>query len=79
MKGFLIKLECICGEVLVKRLCVPIYKQVLHKRQLSQEMMRLMIQFKRWQECHRMHTCKKREIPEIYLRKFFWIFRKILG
>ena len=25
------------------------------------------------------HTCKKREIPEIYLRKFFWIFRKILG
>ena len=30
MKGFLIKLECICGEVLVKRLCVPIYKQVLH-------------------------------------------------
>ena len=56
MKGFLIKLECICGEVLVKRLCVPIYiyKQVLHKRQLSQEMMRLMIQFKRWQECHRM-------------------------
>ena len=54
MKGFLIKLECICGEVLVNRLCVPIYKPVLHKRQLSQEMMRLMIQFKRWQECHRM-------------------------
>ena len=26
-----------------------------------------------------MHTCKKREIVEIYLRKFFWIFRKILG
>ena len=26
-----------------------------------------------------MHTCKKREIPEIYLRKLFWIFRKILG
>ena len=26
-----------------------------------------------------MHTCKKREIPEIYLRNFFWIFRKILG
>ena len=25
------------------------------------------------------HTCKKREIPEIYLRKFFGIFRKILG
>ena len=25
------------------------------------------------------HTCKKREIPEIYLRKFVWIFRKILG
>ena len=25
------------------------------------------------------HTCKKREIPEIYLRNFFWIFRKILG
>ena len=25
------------------------------------------------------HTCKKREIAEIYLRKFFWIFRKILG
>ena len=25
------------------------------------------------------HTCKKREISEIYLRKFFWIFRKILG
>ena len=25
------------------------------------------------------HTCKKREIPEIYLRKYFWIFRKILG
>ena len=25
------------------------------------------------------HTCKKREIPEIYLRKFFWIFHKILG
>ena len=25
------------------------------------------------------HTCKKREIVEIYLRKFFWIFRKILG
>ena len=25
------------------------------------------------------HTCKKREIPEIYIRKFFWIFRKILG
>ena len=28
---------------------------------------------------HCRHTCKKREIPEIYLRKFFWIFRKILG
>ena len=26
-----------------------------------------------------IHTCKKREIPEIYLRNFFWIFRKILG
>ena len=26
-----------------------------------------------------MHTCKKREIVEIYLRNFFWIFRKILG
>ena len=26
-----------------------------------------------------LHTCKKREIPEIYLRNFFWIFRKILG
>jgi len=25
------------------------------------------------------HTCKKREIPEICLRNFFWIFRKILG
>ena len=25
------------------------------------------------------HTCKKREIPEIYLRNFFGIFRKILG
>ena len=25
------------------------------------------------------HTCKKREIPEIYLRNFFWTFRKILG
>ena len=25
------------------------------------------------------HTCKKREIAEIYLRNFFWIFRKILG
>ena len=25
------------------------------------------------------HTCKKQEIPEIYLRKFFWIFHKILG
>ena len=25
------------------------------------------------------HTCKKREIPEIYLRNFFWIFCKILG
>ena len=25
------------------------------------------------------HTCKKREIAEIYLRKFFWIFRKSLG
>ena len=25
------------------------------------------------------HTCKKREIVEIYLRNFFWIFRKILG
>ena len=25
------------------------------------------------------HTCKKREIAEIYLRKFFWIFCKILG
>ena len=25
------------------------------------------------------HTCKKREIAEIYLRKFFWVFRKILG
>ena len=23
------------------------------------------------------HTCKKREIVEIYLRNFFWIFRKI--
>ena len=28
---------------------------------------------------HVNHTCKKREIPEIYLRNFFWIFRKILG
>ena len=26
-----------------------------------------------------IHTCKKREIVEIYLRNFFWIFRKILG
>ena len=26
-----------------------------------------------------LHTCKKREIVEIYLRNFFWIFRKILG
>ena len=25
------------------------------------------------------HTCKKREIAEIYIRNFFWIFRKILG
>ena len=25
------------------------------------------------------HTCKKREIAEIHLRKFSWIFRKILG
>ena len=25
------------------------------------------------------HTCKKLEIVEIYLRNFFWIFRKILG
>ena len=25
------------------------------------------------------HTCKKREIVEIYLRKFFGIFRKIFG
>ena len=25
------------------------------------------------------HTCKKREIAEIYLHKNFWIFRKILG
>ena len=25
------------------------------------------------------HTCKKRVIPVIYHRKFFWIFRKILG
>ena len=25
------------------------------------------------------HTCKKREIAEIYLRNFFWIFRKNLG
>ena len=25
------------------------------------------------------HTCKKREIVEIYLCNFFWIFRKILG
>ena len=27
----------------------------------------------------RHHTCKKRVIPVIYHRKFFWIFRKILG
>ena len=26
-----------------------------------------------------MHTCKKRVIPVIYHRNFFWIFRKILG
>ena len=26
-----------------------------------------------------VHTCKKREIAEIYLHNFFWIFRKILG
>ena len=25
------------------------------------------------------HTCKKLEIAEIYLRKFFWTLRKILG
>ena len=25
------------------------------------------------------HTCKKRVIPVIYHRKFFWIFRKILS
>ena len=25
------------------------------------------------------HTCKKRVIPVIYQRNFFWIFRKILG
>ena len=25
------------------------------------------------------HTCKKRVIPVIYHRNFFWIFRKILG
>ena len=25
------------------------------------------------------HTCKKRGIAGIYPRKFFWIFRKILG
>ena len=29
--------------------------------------------------CIFMHTCKKRVIPVIYHRKFFWIFRKILG
>ena len=32
----------------------------------------------RWLPCSE-HTCKKREIPEIYLCNFFWIFRKILG
>ena len=26
-----------------------------------------------------LHTCKKRVIAVIYQRKFFWIFRKILG
>ena len=25
------------------------------------------------------HTCKKRGIAGIYPRKFFWIFRKIIG
>ena len=33
---------------------------------------------KRDQNSH-PHTCKKRVIPVIYHRKFFWIFRKILG
>ena len=28
---------------------------------------------------HAYHTCKKRVIPVIYHRKYFWIFRKILG
>ncbi len=28
---------------------------------------------------HFKHTCKKRVILVIYHRKFFWIFRKILG
>ena len=27
----------------------------------------------------KVHTCKKRGIAGIYPRKFFWIFRKILG
>ena len=31
------------------------------------------------EKCAEKHTCKKREIVEIYLRNFFWIFRKILG
>ena len=37
-----------------------------------------------YRHCHiaiigESHTCKKREIAEIYLRNSFWIFRKILG
>ena len=32
-----------------------------------------------WKHQTYIHTCKKREIVEIYLRKYFWIFRKILG
>ena len=37
------------------------------------------VQFFCWVWCVSVHTCKKREIPEIYLRNFFGIFRKILG
>ena len=51
------------------------------------EMLPLTYLATRWHHLHELqnwphdgtHTCKKREIAEIYLRKFFWIFRKILG
>ena len=63
--------------------CYEIFGPCFQKKFLEFEQTnwqkRVSIRDKNTVEQHSIHTCKKREIPEIYLLNFFWIFRKILG